>query len=342
MQHPLRVATFGAGYFSQFHYRAWRRMDDVQLVGVCDRDLAQAQAAADRYGIAAAFPVLVDMLDAVKPSVLDIITPPATHLDAIGMAAERGIDVICQKPFCGDLATAEQAVAIAEATGIRLIVHENFRFQPWYGELRSLIDNGRIGKVHGAVFRLRPGDGLGPQAYLDRQPYFRQMPRFMIHETGIHYVDVFRFLFGEVFAVTARLRRLNPGIAGEDAGIVVMEMADGVHAVLDGNRLSDHKATNRRRTLGEMLIEGDRGVLRLTGDGEILLRRQGSGDEQPIDYPWRDEDFGGDCVYLTQRAAADALMGRAQPVNAARDYLVNLRIEEAIYASDNQGRRIAT
>ena len=31
------------------------------------------------------------------------------------------------------------------------------------------------------------GDGQGPRAYLDRQPYFQQMPRFLIHETAIHY-----------------------------------------------------------------------------------------------------------------------------------------------------------
>jgi hypothetical protein len=53
-----------------------------------------------------------------------------------------------------------------------------------------------------------------------------------------------------------------------------------------------------------------------------------------------DNDFGGDCVYETQRATVQALLGLAPPVNTARDYLRNLVIEEAIYASDSEGRRI--
>ena len=35
--------------------------------------------------------------------------------------------------------------------------------------------------------------------------------------------------------------------------------------MFDGNRLADHKAENRRLTMGEMLIEGSKGTLRLNG-----------------------------------------------------------------------------
>jgi len=338
---PLRVAVLGAGYFSQFHYRAWQRMDDAVMVGVCDQQAERAAATADQYHVDGRFTALEAMLDATQPDVLDIVTPPPTHLGAIEAAARRGIDVICQKPFCGDLATAETATALAEAAGITLLVHENFRFQPWYGEIRRLLADGLLGKVYQATFRLRPGDGQGADAYLARQPYFRHMPRFVIHETGVHYVDVFRYLFGEVESVSAQLRQINPVIVGEDAALVLMAMSGGVTAVLDANRNADHAASNRRRTLGEMQIEGELGTLRLTGDGELLVRRHGDNAETPLDYAWQDEDFGGDCVYLTQRAAVAALLGRAPAINRARDYLVNLRIEEAIYASNTKGRRFA-
>jgi len=49
-------------------------------------------------------------------------------------------------------------------------------------EARHLVDAGRIGMPLHVTFRLRPGDGQGPQAYLARQPYFQNMPRFLIHE----------------------------------------------------------------------------------------------------------------------------------------------------------------
>jgi D-apiose dehydrogenase len=341
MTQKLRVTTLGNGYFSQFHHRAWRRIPEVALVATCDRDGALARQTADEFDIAQAFDQLETMLDTTKVDLLDIIAPPIAHLGAIKAAAARGVDVICQKPFCGDLATAQQAVEIARAAGIKLIVHENFRFQPWHQAIAELLASGELGAVYSASFRLRPGDGGGPDAYLARQPYFRDMKRFMVHETGIHIVDVFRFLFGEVRTVSAKLRRLNPVIAGEDAGLVVLEMDNGVLATLDANRLSDHPAQNRRLTMGEMLIEAEGGSISLNGDGDISIRKLGENQSQPLSYIWRNEDFGGDCVFRLQRAVVDCLLGDLPPVNLAAAYLNNLRIEDAIYESDQQGRTIA-
>lgn len=336
----LRLCTLGAGYFSQFHYRAWARIAEVELVGICDRNPDAARSVAAGFPHARVYGDLAEMLDAERPDLLDIIVPPAGQPEAIRLAAERGVAMICQKPFCGTLEAAEVATTLAERHGTPLIVHENFRFQPWYQELASILASGRLGQIYSATFRLRPGDGQGPEAYLDRQPYFRDMDRFLIHETGIHLVDVFRSLFGEVSAVSARLRRLNPAIKGEDAALVTLEMANGTVATLDANRLADHVAQNRRLTMGEMLIEAENGTISLDGSGEIRLRDHGALTSSRVDYSWFDNDFGGDCVYRTQAAAVAVIRGGSTPVNTARDYLTNLRIEEAIYASHNQGRRI--
>jgi D-apiose dehydrogenase len=274
----IRVAAVGTGYFSRFQYRAWARIPEVTLVGVCNRTLAAAQAFAVEFGIPFADNDLGRMLDITKPDMLDIITPPETHLAAIKLAAARNIDVICQKPFCQTLAEARQAVRIADEAGIQVVVHENFRFQPWHREIRRLLDGNLLGQVYQAAFRLRPGDGQGPGAYLDRQPYFQTMPRLLVHETAIHLIDTFRFLFGDVAGVFAALRKLNPVITGEDSGFILLDMENSVRCIFDGNRLSDHKARNRRMTMGEMLIEGERGVLALDGDGNISFRPHGSND----------------------------------------------------------------
>ncbi|MEJ2434232.1 MAG: Gfo/Idh/MocA family oxidoreductase [Pseudolabrys sp.] len=212
-------------------------------------------------------------------------------------------------------------------------MHENFRFQPWYGEIKRQLVSGELGQVYQATFRLRPGDGQGADAYLDRQPYFQTMERFLVHETAIHFVDTFRFLFGEVAGVFADLRRLNPVIAGEDSGIVIFRHASGVRAVFDGNRLIDHPAQNKRLTMGEMIIEGERAVLRLDGDGNLFLRPLHSNTWQPIAFEKSEAGFGGDSVYRLQRHVVDHLQGRRPVVNMARDYIANLVVEEAIYKS---------
>jgi predicted dehydrogenase len=329
----LRVATVGAGYFSQFHHDAWTRIAGVSLVAVCDTDRTKAEGFAKRFGIPRIYTDAAAMLDAERPDLVDIISPPPSHLALIRLAAERRINAICQKPFCQNLGEAQTAVQEAERAGIRLVVHDNFRFQPWYGEIKQRLDARALGDVYQATFRLRPGDGQGARAYLDRQPYFQTMERFLVHETAIHFIDTFRFLFGKVRSIFADLRRLNPVIAGEDAGLVLFEHAGGVRSLFDGNRLVDHAAENRRLTMGEMLVEGSASVIRLDGDGRLFERAHGSNEEREIRYEWSRAGFGGDSVLRLQEHVVDALrVGRA-PANTGRDYLANLAIEEAIYAS---------
>ena len=339
-QDKLRVAGIGAGYFSQFHYDAWARMDDVALVGIADSDVGKAQAMARQQGNPEVFASAEAMLDGARPDLVDIVTPPATHAALVSLVAARGLPMVCQKPLAPTLEEARAIVATAGAAGVDLFVHENFRFQPWHREMARLLAGGACGEVLNASFRLRPGDGQGPDAYLARQPYFQQMPRFLVHETLIHMVDTFRFLFGEVTAVQAHLRRCNPAIAGEDAGIVVMEFADGPVGVVDGNRLVDHAAENTRLTMGEMWVEGTAGVLRLDGDGHLYHRTHGATEERRHDYAWTNRAFGGDCVHACQRHIVDALRGKERAETHAADYLRNIEIEEAIYDAAEQGVRI--
>ena len=203
------------------------------------------------------------------------------------------------------------------------------------------IEDGTIGHVLQATFRLRPGDGQGPDAYLDRQPYFQKMERFLVHETGVHFVDIFRFLLGDPVAVYADLRRINPVIAGEDAGYVLFDHAKGARALFDGNRHLDHHADNLRRTMGEALIEGTTGSLTLTGDGAVHRRSFGTGESHLVLPRDRWDGFGGDCVHALQTHVIGGLLDREPLENMASDYLKVVAIEEAIYRSSAEGRKIA-
>ncbi|GMG83153.1 Gfo/Idh/MocA family oxidoreductase [Paralimibaculum aggregatum] len=336
----LKVATVGAGFFSRYHYDGWVRIADAELVGLaCARDRARAEAVARQHNVGKVFQDVEEMLEATRPDILDIITPPATHERFVEAALARGIHVICQKPLAPDLAAARRIAARAEAAAPRVVVHENWRFKPWFREIRRLLEAGEIGEVHGAAFRLRTGDGQGPRAYLDRQPYFQEMPRFLIHETGIHLIDCFRFLFGEIAAVSARLRRLNPAIAGEDAGIVLIDFASGAAGILDGNRLVDHEAENTRLTAGEMLVEGAHGQIRLLGSGDIEIRKPGARFRRHA-YTWENRGYAGDCVHALQRHVTAHLLHGAPLENTVADYLPNLHVEEACYRSHASGRRV--
>jgi D-apiose dehydrogenase len=336
----LKVVTVGAGYFSAFHHDAWARLPEVDLAAVCDLDPAKAQAFAERFGVPRHYTDVAAMLDREQPDLVDIATPPATHLALIRETMARRLPTICQKAFCRSLDEAREAVRVAEAAETLLVVHENFRFEPWHQELKRQLDAGRIGEVYQVSFRLRPGDGQGPSAYLDRQPYFQAMERFLVHETAIHLIDVFRYLLGEPEAVMARLARLNPAIKGEDSGIILFEFEGNRRALFDGNRLVDHIADNRRLTMGELWAEGSTGVIRLDGYGRLFHRAFGSNEETPIAYDWEDRGFAGDSVLAFQRHVVDHLLGRGPIVNTASDYLRNLEIEEAVYRASAEARLV--
>ncbi|MDQ2916436.1 MAG: Gfo/Idh/MocA family oxidoreductase [Pseudomonadota bacterium] len=336
----LRVLGVGAGFFSQFQYLGWRNIADVNCVAIVNRDQAKARALAERYGIPEVHGDLDAALDAVKPDLVDLITPPETHRAFVAKTIARGIPTICQKPFGTSYADATAIAEMADRARVPLVIHENFRWEPWYREAKRLIDARTLGALHSIAFRLRPGDGQGPRAYLDRQPYFQQMPRFLVTETAIHWIDTFRFLMGEVAAVYARLRRINPAIAGEDAGYVVFEYEGGATGLFDGNRLNDHVADNPRRTMGEAWIEGSAGVLRLDGDARLWWKPHQQAESVHAYDRGPDDTFGGGACEWLQRHVVAHLLAGAPLENTARDYLANLRVQEAIYRSAAEGRRI--
>lgn len=333
MPKTLRVATVGTGYFSQFHYDAWARIEEAELVALCSRNATTASDIALKYNIKSTYTNFISMLDEAKPDLVDIITPPETHVEFVKAAVERGIPCICQKPFTPSLKEAEALAHLIKQHNGKVIIHENFRFQPWYQEIKTLLDNNRLGKVYNVTFRLRPGDGQGKNAYLARQPYFREMKRFLIHETGIHWIDVFRYLLGEVESIYADLQQLNPNIKGEDAGIVLFQFDHDIRAVFDGNRLADHSAQNTRLTMGEMQIEGSNASLILNGDGKINTRLHGEANWQPHEYRFSTDNFGGDCVFNLQQHVVNHILYQTELANPVESYMNNLTVEDLIYQS---------
>ena len=333
----LTVACVGAGYFAGFHYDAWTRIEQANLVASVDTNLESAKATGLN-----AYTDLDEMFEKETPDILDIVVPPVAHLDCIRTALFNGVKaIICQKPFCKDIEEALEAVALAKAADVPIIVHENFRFQPWYRIMKEAIKTNVLGDIHQITFRLRTGDGQGPEAYLDRQPYFQEMPKFLIHETGVHWIDTFRFLFGEPVGVYADLRRMNPVIKGEDAGYFILDYADGKRALFDANRHLDHSAENCRTTLGECLLEGTKGVISLSGNGELKMRSFASLEQETLLKPEAWQGFAGDCVHALQSHVVSAILGNGVFENEAKDYIRNIELEAAIYESAQRMSRVS-
>ncbi|MEM6376887.1 MAG: Gfo/Idh/MocA family oxidoreductase, partial [Bacteroidota bacterium] len=325
----IQIACIGAGYFSQFHLEAWKRIPEIHLVAICDQDYTKAAVVAQKFDIPNIYTELDVMLAKEKLDVIDIITPPETHFELCEKAAKNGIHIICQKPLAPTLKEAIDLVEMVQGYDVRLMVHENWRFQPWYRKVKQMLDDKKIGnKIHSIYFRMRMGDGWGAEAYLDRQPYFRSMPRLLVHETGIHFIDTFRYLIGEVESVYSDLRQLNENIAGEDCGLILFNFKNGAKGVWDANRFNESNLPNPRYTFGEMLLEGNEGSIRLYSDGKITLQKLGQ-QEQNIEYQHEDKNFAGDCVFALQQHFTFCFLNQFPFENSGQAYLQNLWIQEA-------------
>jgi D-apiose dehydrogenase len=330
----------GAGYFSHFQYEAWTRIPEVTITAMCNRDAGRAKAIMDKFGIANHYTDYREMLEKERPDFVDVITPPPTHLEMSRIAADLGVHVICQKPLAPTFEEARQIVEYTSQSGVRFMVHENWRFQPWYREIRRLLDDGAIGdRIHVMSFRSRMGDGWGRDAYLSRQPYFREYPRLLVYENGIHFIDTYRYLAGEVKSVYAVLKKLNPVIAGEDFAAVVFNFASGATGLWDANRYNESNYPKPRYTFGEFLVDGNGGSIRLHNDARLTIQQLGK-PEIEHDYPHEDRNFCGDCCYITQRHFIDRLLdGRPFETNGP-DYLRSLAVQDAVYESAQKGTPI--
>ncbi len=236
---PLKVALAGAGMISWYHLVGWRKLGErVRLVAVCDPDAARAAKRAEEFAIPKTYRDADAMFAAESIDALDVITPRHTHAGWVDAAAARGIDVLCQKPLAPTLAGSE-ALVRRVAGKSRLMAHENWRFRPWYRELKRWIAAGELGDLTLArMATISSGllpDASGHRPLLEREPYTQHEERLMIAEVLIHHLDVMRFLCGELRVVAARSARTVPDVVGETVSAIFLETASGAPVEVTGS-----------------------------------------------------------------------------------------------------------
>ena len=130
----LKVAIAGAGMISRHHLLGWKRLaDSVDVVAICDPDRARAAERAREFAIPRTYSSLAELFACEALDALDVASPRETHAGWVKAGADRAIPVLCQKPLCPTLSEAEDLIREV-GTRTRLMVHENWRFRPWYRE----------------------------------------------------------------------------------------------------------------------------------------------------------------------------------------------------------------
>ncbi len=327
MPETLKGGIIGCGFFAERHIEAWRRIPEVEIVAAADPRLDRALTFANRvYGSAE------EMLEREKLDFVDIVTRVDTHLPLVQLAVRRGIPVICQKPITPEWETALEIVEAAESAGVRLMVHENWRWQAWYRVAHQMIARGDIGAPIGYGFRTRTRDGVGDEPY-PKQPYFRQLRRLLIDEALVHHIDTARFLFGDIESVYAQASRRNPNVIGEDQAILVLTHKAAVHGWIDGHRFLDPDPDGP--AMGDAFFEGERGTLSIPATGDVY--RNGV-------LAWKNDvtvGYRGDSVRATEAHFISCLKDGSAFESGGREYLKTFAAVEAAYRSASEHRAIS-
>lgn len=337
----LQGIIVGSGHFAHIQMDAWQHVKGGSIIAVVSQDIEGAKKLAEAYQIPhwGADSDIEGLMDQLKPDFLDICTPPDSHYKYAKLAADHGISVLCQKPVAPSQEESEQLVRYCRDKGVPIMINENWRWQGWYREIRQIIDSGQLGRLFRVYFAMRPGDGFGPAPY-PLQPYFKDMEKFLLYETGVHWIDTFRYLFGEIDSVYCQVKTWNPLIKGEDAAMVLFNFASGMTGVYDANRVA-YAAEVRPPTYGWMHLEGEFGHLRLDEDGRIFLTLRGDTEHEHV-YTVPDGWKGGSVISTHQHFIDGLLSGdRDYFETEGEKYMISQRIVYACYQSAKEQRVVS-
>ncbi|MGI8633849.1 MAG: Gfo/Idh/MocA family protein [Segetibacter sp.] len=283
----IRFAVMGTGFWSNYQIAAWKELEGVELVAVYNRTKKRAEEVAAKFGVPAVYDNAAGLIENETLDFVDIITDVDTHADFTLLAANKGINVICQKPMAPSFEIARKMVDYCKEKNVKLFIHENFRWQATIRALKKAMDEGVIGRP----FKARVSFCSAFPVF-DNQPFLAELEHFILTDIGSHILDICRFLFGEAKSLHCLTQRVNKKIKGEDVANVLMQMESGLHCYAEMSYASILEKEAFPQTL--VLIEGDKGSLHLTNDFELrTTTKQGTTTQkiEPVMYNWLDPAY---------------------------------------------------
>ncbi len=217
----LKVGICGYGGLGHVHGGNLARMEDVEVVAICDKRPEQLAAkqvainidAGNRSSEPTAFRAYTDfgrMLRREKLDALITALPTDLHARLAIQAMNRGIHVFSEKPMALNARQCDAMIAARDKNKVHLMVGQCLRFWPEYRVLKKAVDEQTYGKLV-ALTMTR----IGGYAGWDRDNWFGNHKRSggAILDLHLHDVDWALHALGQPHAMTAG------GTVGRTGGI---------------------------------------------------------------------------------------------------------------------------
>ncbi|MEM7134821.1 MAG: Gfo/Idh/MocA family oxidoreductase [Chloroflexota bacterium] len=235
MSDRVRVGIVSSSWWAEdAHIPAFQSHPQVDVVALCGRNLANAQAMATKFGIPHVFTDYRTMIKEGNLDAIDVASPDDTHY-AITMAGlDAGLHVLCEKPLALNASHAQEMFEKARAKGVKHMVFLTWRWMPHHRYLQHLVANGYIGRCYQAFFRQWSPYGLeeeyGWRFDLDRS-------NGIVSDLGTHMIDMARWCLnkhnGEILRVNAHTAIHKSDRIGPDGEVLQHPANDAAHINLE-------------------------------------------------------------------------------------------------------------
>ena len=349
----MRIGIVGLGWAATaFHAPALERVPGAVVVGGCDTS-GERRAAWEKATSAPAFETLDELVARAAPDVVVVATPPDSHAGLCVEALERGLHVLCEKPFATDVQDADRVLAAAAAAGRQVAVNHEFREKPIFRAVKQGIDSGEYGRlVFCQIWQLMD---LAP--WDEPVAWRRAMPNRTLLEGGVHLVDLMLHYFGE--PPEAVYARHSSGLQDEHTAdaihLITLEFSEGRLGQVTIDRLC--AAATR---YAEVRADCEHASLRASEGGRALVRfgmkrAERSGVRVEVGaggLAWAERGTGRKVLARAPRAVGmaataelwkqllPAFEANVEPPSSGREARAGLAVIEAAYRSARTGARI--
>ncbi len=185
----LRVALVGAGGISGAHMPVWQKMEDAEVVAICD--IREEQM--DKYDVAHRYTDYRQMLEKEDIDILDICLPTYLHAECSVAALEKGIHVICEKPVSLHKEDVKVIYDTAEKNQVFFMPAHVLRFWPEYVKVKEIVDSREYGKLlSGYMCRLSVVPKWNKDGWMTEEKLSGLVP----YDLHIHDLDFMVYAFG--------------------------------------------------------------------------------------------------------------------------------------------------
>lgn len=171
------------------------------------------------------------MYDGEKIDFIDITTPPKYHKEVIDWAVEKGLHIICEKPFTLSLSEAKELYKSLSDSNILFVPCHQYKYSPLWKEFKSFIYELNVDDklfLQFNVFRTGADPGINTPSNpwrLDKSV----SGGGILSDTGFHYLYLSNWLMGKPIRVTAINNNLSHGkFPVEDTSQVILEYQKGI------------------------------------------------------------------------------------------------------------------